>query len=601
MDGCVRALTAQEYAAGYRRSTNTFSRGTGVGSISGIAVLGRYRGDQDRVYVGCSLSEVANARPLQRWNEAGHAVPRWRGASDSGDAGPMIEGGASLGEGEMAPPPDIGEGGEAPAADTGSLQHRAARSAMSLVGRGIAVRVIGLIGNLLIARFLGARQFGMIALGGSVMTVASFISSGGLGSALIQQRGKVERDDLRVVLGFQVAICVVLTMLCAAASIFIGTIGWLATLMVSSLILDSIRVPNGIMLERTMTYRPLVLAEVLEVVTWNVWAVVAVVLGSGVWGVATAQIARACVGLGILLAVGPVGLLLPSFRFRRARAMLSFGLRFQGVALVQLVRDQGFTIVLAAVGGLASLGYWTIIVRLTTVIGVVLESLWRVSFPAMSRILESDDDAGPMLARGMRTASLLTGTLVAPLVGTTPALVPILFGARWEPATVAMPATGAALILTGPVIAVAFGYFMAKGRAGFLLVITIIDTIALFIGEVVLTSLLGLTGASLAMLGYGIVQLSCLSWGLARMAGISVFRETGAQVLATGLAATASWLVVEALGHNVLSLFVGGGTAVLAYVGLVGITRYALLADAVLVVRRALGRNPAPRVAQAGT
>ena len=78
-----------------------------------------------------------------------------------------------------------------------------------------------------------------------------------------------------------------------------------------SLVIDSGRATNAIPLEREMAYRLVLQAEMIEVFVWNAFAVVAVAVGFGVWGVAAAQIARALTGYLALTLRGPIGFVWP--------------------------------------------------------------------------------------------------------------------------------------------------------------------------------------------------------------------------------------------------------------------------------------------------
>lgn len=131
----------------------------------------------------------------------------------------------------------------------------------------------------------------------------------------------------------------------------------------------------------------------------------AVLAGMGVWGVAVAQIARALAGYLALILRGPVGFVAPHFDWPRTRHLLSFGMKFQAVQVVMLIRDQGLTIAVAAIGGFTVLGVWSMVYRLTTVVVVLIESLWRVSFPALSRLRETGDDALPVVERATSVTS----------------------------------------------------------------------------------------------------------------------------------------------------------------------------------------------------
>ena len=65
------------------------------------------------------------------------------------------------------------------------------------------------------------------------------------------------------------------------------------------------------------------------------------------------------------------------FDLKRTRELLSLGAKFQGLQVVLLIRDQGLAIAIAAIGGFEALGVWNIVYRFTTVVIILMESLWR--------------------------------------------------------------------------------------------------------------------------------------------------------------------------------------------------------------------------------
>src|SRR5580693_9154948 len=67
------------------------------------------------------------------------------------------------------------------------ITSRATRGAISSMARGYGVRIIGLLGNILLARLLLPRDFGMIALGNTIVAFGAFLASGGLGATLVRQ------------------------------------------------------------------------------------------------------------------------------------------------------------------------------------------------------------------------------------------------------------------------------------------------------------------------------------------------------------------------------------------------------------------------------
>jgi len=136
----------------------------------------------------------------------------------------------------------------------------------------------------------------------------------------------------------------------------------------------------------------------------------------------------------------PNGFVRPRWDWSRVRPLLGFGLKFQGFSAVMLLRDQGLTVAIAAVGGLAAVGVWSHLYRLTLVVrrspGVPVASLVpsdgaAFGKPAMLR--------GPILTRSVSLAAVMVGLLVVPWGGTARALIPVLFGSTWNAAIDVVP------------------------------------------------------------------------------------------------------------------------------------------------------------------
>ena len=154
----------------------------------------------------------------------------------------------------------------------------------------------------------------------------------------------------------------------------------------------------------------------------------------GVWAIATAALVRSICGGALLVSLVPGAIVRPRVSLSRTRHMLGFGMRFQAVGGVNLVRDQGLNVAVAAIAGVATLGVWSVAFRLVQATTLLFESLWRVSFPAMARLLETGEDPRPLLERGIALTGTAAGFLVAAMGGSATALVPVLFGESWSSA-----------------------------------------------------------------------------------------------------------------------------------------------------------------------
>ena len=119
--------------------------------------------------------------------------------------------------------------------------------------------------------------------------------------------------------------------------------GAVTAIMACSLPLLALRAPHAIALERALDYRPIAAIDFAESLVFYAWAIATVAAGWGVWGVASAAIARSVAGSVLMTAASPLKVLTPRVRHGTLRSMLAFGVGFQAVGLAGLVREQGST------------------------------------------------------------------------------------------------------------------------------------------------------------------------------------------------------------------------------------------------------------------
>src|SRR5438105_3423250 len=173
------------------------------------------------------------------------------------------------------------------------LKRRASGGIFIVGSRGLAILLVGFGGNLVLARLLTPRDFGLVAVGMSLVLFSTVLSDGGLGAGLIRRSQPPEIEELRALTALQLTVTVGVAAVTAAIAIPFGEIGWITALMASSTPLVTLQAPGRILLERSLSYGPLALIEVVQVLTYYVWAIALVVAGFGVWGFASATVARA--------------------------------------------------------------------------------------------------------------------------------------------------------------------------------------------------------------------------------------------------------------------------------------------------------------------
>ena len=460
--------------------------------------------------------------------------------------------------------------------------------------RGVAINVLAFLGNVALARLLVPADFGTIALGLGVLRFASLLSDGGLGAGLIRRAEHPTREELRSLVALQIATTLLLVFAVGGAGLTLGGPLEVIALMMCALPLQTLRAAGMITLQRDLNFRPVAAVEVAEVLAYYASGVAAVAAGLGVWGLAAASIVKAAVGTGILLRLAPVGLLLPLPSAQRIRPLLRFGLRFQGVALLSSVRDDGINVGIALAGSLATVGLWAIVWRLVQVPFLLLDAMWRVSFPAMAQLIGAGEHPAPVMRRVVALSAVATGVVLTALTSASPALIPALFGERWEGAVAAVPLVSGALQISGPVSVATAGYLFASDQAGIVLRAAGVQVLIWFGISLPLLGALGVRAVAIGFCLACLAETLLFSRAIRARAGIGLVAPLLAPFVVFAVAAAIGWFIAHALGPTLPSAVVAGAVGVGLYLAGMFILRRALLSELVLLGRRAFTRGTQP-------
>jgi O-antigen/teichoic acid export membrane protein len=431
--------------------------------------------------------------------------------------------------------------------------------------RNLLVRAIGFVGTIVLARLLTPADYGLLALGFAIVLLGNYLGTAGLGASLVRRQARPTRDELGSVLGFQLLATGGLALLIGAVGLAVGGAGTLAAIMAVSLPLTALRVPTGVMLERDLRFGPMMRAEVLETLVYNGGAIALVLAGTGLWGVAAATVIGPAVGTAALILSGSVGVPSPRLSWHLVRPILRFGLAFQSVSLASTARDQGLNMVVGAAGGAAVLGIWAIAYRLLQAVLLLLEALWRVSFPTMSRLVEMGEDAARLLQRALRLTSVAVGVPVVALAGSAGALVPTIFGERWDPVIPVLPLGAAALMISGPVSTTAIGFLLAKGEAGRVLRVVVVQGLLWICVAAALIPIAGALAGGVGMVAGSVSVALMLTRFVNRHAPLRLVPNVWRSTAAALAGSLVGWGLVAATGDGPFALVVSLAAAEAVY------------------------------------
>lgn len=474
---------------------------------------------------------------------------------------------------------------------SGEIRRKAASGVLFVGLRSFAVRGLGLAGSLVLARLLVPEDFGVLAFGQTLITFGSFFADAGIAAGIIRRKQAATRLELQTVLGFQLLVACLLAAGVAVVAVPMGRSGQVAALMAASVIIVTYRVPASLVLERRLDYRAMASVEVLESVVFVAWSIIAVALGAGVWGVATAHFARAAVGTVLMVRRSPVRVLRPQLKLGILKELLGYGLVVQAGGLVNLVREQGINLTTVALSGLPALGLYSLADRIMQLPWLVFASILRVTFPAMARLVSAGVDPRADLERGLKLLVVAAGSLLALVAATAPIMVPVLFGEKWTDAAQALPLIALALLVAGPIIAVGNGYLYAVGDAKKILIANGAHFAAWAAVAVPLLPDYGVAAIGAGLLAGFTVEGLLLARAVRLRCGVRCYRITGAPSLAVLLAGALGLEVARRVDPSLVSLvLVTALTAVLLAAGLL-LTARATLFETVGILRRLKGQE----------
>jgi O-antigen/teichoic acid export membrane protein len=294
----------------------------------------------------------------------------------------------------------------------------------------------------------------------------------------------------------------------------------------------------------------------------------------------------------------PAGIIRPHFSWRRIRSLLSFGVRFQATNATWLARDQGLNVSLAAVAGVSTLGLWSLANRVLQVPSLFIQTLFRVSFPTMSRLVAAKEDVAPLIERAVGMVAVGSGIILTGLVGSAPGLFPGLFGEQWQGASQIMPGVCLSIMIAAPVSVSAQGYLYAVGDASAVLRASTFETIALFAATLPLVLVLGIRGIGLGFLIAAVVETYALRRTMLQLTRMDLVRPLLVPVAAFIVSAAAGWLVSDLGGADLASGLVGGACSLVLFVALLTVSRRNLVLQTfrftVVSVRTAARSAPTP-------
>ena len=459
-----------------------------------------------------------------------------------------------------------------------SLARKAAKGAAWNLSLGVGVRVIGLLGTLVITRFVAPADYGEVSAASICVLTTRFLSFG-LGSYVIAYRTPAA-VTFQAMLVQTVAQSVAGLSLWAAGSAlgaFLGLPGldrFLPGLVLAGVLAQISLVPSAT-LARSMQFRTVAICRAAGELAFVAGAV-GLAPSLGAFAIVVGNLLRSVIGTGLLLLSSERREWWhPSWPSRETlRSFVAFGVPTSAASAAETAATSWDNLVIGRLFGAEAMGQYSLAYNLANTPTIyVADNINDVLLPSFSAA------EGPRreraLARAIGLMSLVVFPIALGLAAISPTLTGSLLGARWAGMTPLL-AILCGISVTRPVSWVVESYLRAERRPGKVLQLTLVRLVALLALVTGLGSALGLVAACAGVvLAFALHAVLCafVVAGKDRGAGI-LFGAIARPALAATLMAFLVWGAGEALFARGL----GPSVPLLVGQAVLGIVLYPVLA-----------------------
>lgn len=327
-----------------------------------------------------------------------------------------------------------------------TVKHRAVSGVLALTGRTFILQAVALVATFLLTVFLDPTQYGIFFLVSAVINFFAYFSDVGLAAALIQKKERLSQEELRTTFTVQQGLVLFLLVLIFLATPYVqrwyglGQEGvYLLWALAFSLFLSSLKTIPSVLLERELSFKKLVLPQIVETILFNLVAVYLAWKGFGITSFTIAVLVRGFSGLILIYLLRPW---VPGFSFAKdsLRGLLRFGLPYQANTFLAVAKDDGMTVVLGGILGPAGVGLlgwaqkWAF-----APLRFFMDQVIKVTFPAFSRMQDDERELSNAVSRSIFFISLLVFPSLVGLVLLAPSLTEVIPRyEKWQPALLAL-------------------------------------------------------------------------------------------------------------------------------------------------------------------
>ena len=320
-----------------------------------------------------------------------------------------------------------------------SILKEIAKGAAWSTGAQWIAQVSQIFVSVILARILIPADYGIVGMSAAFTGFIVLFANLGMGPAIVQ-RQNIDEDYLHTALWATVGVSVTLYL---AAYVLAP---WVGAFYSESRVTSIVRVAsigfllsplNGIMgriLTREMRFKALAFVDVLCTFSSQATALVAALLGMGVWSLVFGSIAFQIVRIVLMLWITDYR---PRLRFdiKKFKDLFSFGWKLLGSNFLGYLGRNADNLIIGKILGATALGYYDLAYQImlrpiTNISGTISKPL----FPALARLQHKKDEAAEVYRKVVSYISIITMPVMFGIAAVAPELIICLVGEKWAPA-----------------------------------------------------------------------------------------------------------------------------------------------------------------------
>jgi O-antigen/teichoic acid export membrane protein len=371
-----------------------------------------------------------------------------------------------------------------------------------LVGRTLGLQLLTAGITVVLARILTPADYGLFAIAIAVQLVGQRAAEFGLPAALVQMETEPSRQLQSGVAGVLLLASGSLAgLMLLAAFVLAPAIGAdsrtfeVIAVSCAAIPFYAARAMPMVMMERQLRFGRVAIVETADTLAFNGFALVGAIAGLGAFSLAGAVPAGGIAGVITAWSIQPFARR-PTLDFGSVRPLIGFGLRVSVLQGVNLMRELGFVVIVAAVGGSAVAGFYGMAKRLFSFPIALTSAVFRVSFPTLSR------DAASRPARAAKVAvytAIAAGLPLALVAGAIQPLISVVLGNEWMPTTDIVLIGSLSMMVAASANATLFSFSLAEGKANYPMAASIVEAAVAFASAAALVASMGEAGVGLAL------------------------------------------------------------------------------------------------------